>query len=132
MSKIKISQIRPIRAHILVRDMNFGEQKSAGGIVIMSDDGKSEGVKPRWCKVCAVGHEQTDVKVGDWLLMEHGRWTRGLEVEDTDGTIIAIRRIDETGILAVSDEKPSGAEFGQFLTPEHGSTHRAEDFIQPR
>lgn len=130
MSKVRISQIKPVQAHILVSDMNFGEQKSAGGIVLKSDDGKSEGVKPRWCKVRAIGKNQTDVKVGDWVLVEHGRWTRGLELLEDDGTVVIIRRIDEEGILMLSDERPAGAEFGSFTTASHGSEIRPEDFMR--
>ena len=130
MSKVRISQIKPVQAHILVSDMNFGEQKSAGGIVLKSDDGKSEGVKARWCKVRAIGKNQTDVKVGDWILVEHGRWTRGLELLEDDGTVVTIRRIDEEGILMLSDERPVGAEFGSFTTASHGSEIRPEDFMR--
>jgi co-chaperonin GroES (HSP10) len=130
MSKVKLSQIRPVRAHILVSDMNFGEQKTAGGIILKSDDGKSEGVKPRWCKVRAVGNEQSSVKVGEWVLVEHGRWTRGLEVEDDDGSIVTIRRVDENGIMMTADERPAGAEFGSFTTASHGSEIRPEDFMR--
>lgn len=128
--KAQASKLRPIQAHILVRDMNFGEQRTQTGIYIPSDDGKSEGVKPRWCKVFAVGPEQTDVKVGEWILVEHGRWTRGLEVEEDDGTKFTIHRVDPTGILMSADEKPSDPEFGQFVSPEHGSVHSPEDFIR--
>lgn len=130
MSKVKISQIRPIQAHILVKDMNFAEQRTASGIYIPSDDGKSEGVKPRWAKVFAVGPEQDQVKPGDWLYVEHGRWTRGLEIEDEDGSKITMHRIDENGILMVSDERPNGPEFGQFVSPEHGSVHSPSDFVR--
>jgi co-chaperonin GroES (HSP10) len=110
--------------------MNFGEQKTAGGIVLMSDDGKSEGVKPRWAKVFAVGPNQTDVKIGDWILIEHGRWTRGLEVEEDDGTKFTIWRVDPEGIMMTADERPAGAEFGVFTTASHGSEIRPEDFIR--
>lgn len=130
MSKVKISQIKPIQAHILVRDMNFGEQVTKGGIVLRSDDGKSEGVKPRWCRVFAIGKDQTNVKVGDWILVEHGRWTRGLEVEDEDGTKVVIHRVDENGIMMSSEQRPEGAEFGSFTSPEHGSVHSPEDFVR--
>lgn len=130
MSKVKLHQIKPVQSHILVRDMNFGEQKTAGGIVLRSDDGKSEGVKPRWCRVFAIGPEQTTIKVGAWVLVEHGRWTRGLEVEDDDGNKVTIHRVDENGIMMWSDERPEGAEFGAFLSPEHGSVHSPEDFVR--
>ena len=130
MSKVKISKITPVQAHILVSDMNFGEQKTTSGIILKSDDGKSEGVKPRWCRVRAIGKDQTDVKVGDWVLVEHGRWTRGLELEEEDGTIVTIRRVDNNGILMVTDEKPTGPEFGTFTTASHGSEIRPEDFMR--
>lgn len=99
-------KITPIRDHILVINMDFGESVSSGGIVMLSDDGKSEGIRHRWGEVWAVGPEQTDVKVGDWVLVEHGRWTRGVTVEDQEGNEIVMRRIDLNGILMVSDEKP--------------------------
>ncbi len=130
MSKVRLSQLRPVQSHILVKDMNFGEQKTTSGIILKSDDGKSEGVKPRWCQVCAIGKEQSSVKIGEWILVEHGRWTRGLEVEDDEGNVITIRRIDEAGILMSADERPAGPEFGQFQTASHGSEIRPEDFMR--
>lgn len=113
---MKIRKINPILDHILVSDMNFGEQVSSGGIVLRSDNGKSEGVKPRWGKVYAIGPEQKTVKVGEWLLIEHGRWTRGISVE-TDDVEMEVFRIDPDGILIVADEKPNDLEFGSYSTP---------------
>ena len=82
------------------------------------------------CRVRAIGKDQTDVKVGDWVLVEHGRWTRGLELEEEDGTIVTIRRVDNNGILMVTDERPTGPEFGTFTTASHGSEIRPEDFMR--
>jgi co-chaperonin GroES (HSP10) len=96
----------PIRDHIIVSDMNFEERTLASGIVIPGDDGKTEGIRHRWCKVWAIGNEQKDVKVGEWLLVEHGRWTRGFTLEDEEGNEIVLRRIENKAILMVSDEKP--------------------------
>ena len=48
-------KIVPIRDGVIISDMNFDEQKTASGIIIKSDDGKSEGVRPRWGKVWAIG-----------------------------------------------------------------------------
>jgi len=125
-------KITPLKDKILVSDMNFEAQYTASGIYIPSDDGKSEGVKPRWGRVWAIGPEQKDVRVGEWIYVEHGRWTRGITVEDQDGKEVIIRMVDNNCILVSADEKPSVPEFGKFTTPEHGSTHRPEDFIQPR
>ena len=99
-------KIRPLRDKVMVTDMNFGEGRTRSGIVLTSDDGKSSGLHPRWCRVWAVGNEQTEIKVGQWLLMQHGRWTRAIKVEDDDGSEITIHMIDQEGILLVCDEKP--------------------------
>jgi co-chaperonin GroES (HSP10) len=97
--------IKPIRDHILVTDMNFEERKSLGGIILPSDDGKSEGIRHRWARVWAVGPEQTEVSVGEWILLEHGRWTRGFVVVEGADEIV-VRRADNNAILMVSAEKP--------------------------
>jgi len=104
-------RIIPLHANILVTDMHFDEQTTSSGIVIRSDDGKSHGVKPRWCRVWAVGPEQQSVNIGDWLLVEHGRWTRGTTVLDQDKEIV-IRMVDEDAILMISDEKPNDVYLG--------------------
>ena len=102
--------IRAIQDHVLVSDMNFGERKSAGGIVIKGDDATSDGIRPRWAKVVAVGHQQKDYKVGQYILIKHGRWTRGIDIEGN-----TVRRVDTDDVLAVSDveqldESFAGAE----------------------
>lgn len=123
-------KIRPIKEGIIISDMDFGEQITQSGIVIQSDDGKSEGVKPRWGKVYAVGPDQHDVKVGEWICVEHGRWTRGFDFEDETGNVIKLRRVDPTGVMLVADNKPSDAYLGDQSTPTHGSVHNAEDFVR--
>ena len=95
----------PIRNNVLIADMDFEERKTASGIIIQSDDGKEHGIRPRWGKVWAVGPEQSDVKVGEWILVEHGRWTRSVTIEE-NGKEIVIRRVDTDCILATADEKP--------------------------
>jgi len=52
-----------------------------------------------------VGPDQKDVSVGQWILMEHGRWTRGIKIEDDEGEKI-IRKVDTKCMLMVSDEAP--------------------------
>jgi co-chaperonin GroES (HSP10) len=114
-------KIIPIRDNVLVTDMNFDQRVSKGGIVLPSDDGKSEGVRHRWCRVWAIGPEQQDVKVGEWILVEHGRWTRGVIVELEDGSDITMRRVDLKGILMVTDEDPGDNTFGVHSKVEHQS-----------
>lgn len=99
-------KLRPIRDHVLISDMEFDELKTESGIVIPSQDGKDTGIRPRWGKVYAVGPEQEDVKVGQWIYVEHGRWTRGIKIQDDSGDELIIRRVDNNNILLQSDEKP--------------------------
>ena len=97
--------IQPLGKRVLVYKMHFGENKTAGGIIIPDDDGTQSGIHPRWAKVYAIGSKQEDVKVGQWILVSHGRWSRALKVKK-DGTELEVRMIDENDILLLSDEEP--------------------------
>lgn len=98
----KIKSLRPLRDGVIVKDMNFDERITTSGIVLVSDDGKNSGIRPRWAQVYAVGPEQHDISVGQWILIEHGRWTRGFDIEDDTG-IYTVRRVDVKDIMLVSD-----------------------------
>ena len=78
--KIYDQGITAIKDHVIVSDMNFGERVSKGGIIKLEADGKVEGIHPRWGQVYSVGPLQKDVKVGEWVLVKHGRWTRGVDI----------------------------------------------------
>jgi len=123
-------KLTPIRKNILVTDMNFDARVSAGGIVLPSDDGKSEGIRHRWGRVWAVGPEQTDIKIGEWILLEHGRWTRGVIVVEEDGTEITVRMADLKGILLVTDEEPGDNTYGVHGQVSH-QTFDPSSFAQP-
>lgn len=102
---LKVKSITPLHDDILVCNMSFGERKTQGGIVLLSDDGKTHGIKPRWAKVYAIGPDQKNINVGDWICIEHGRWTRVLVIEDDNGTQ-EIQKVDKDAILLVSEEEP--------------------------
>jgi co-chaperonin GroES (HSP10) len=98
--------VRPIHGDVLVTDMYFGEMRTKSGLYIPSDDAKAHGVKPRWAKVYAKGPENTDpYKVGDWILIEHGRWTRKIEIE-LNGEKIGLQKVEVESILAWQEEEP--------------------------
>tara|TARA_Y100001937_G_C6919626_1_gene241180 strand:+ start:83 stop:526 length:444 start_codon:yes stop_codon:yes gene_type:complete len=99
------NDIKPLKKRVLVSDMQFGATKSKGGIILLDDDGTEAGIHPRWAKVYAVGDQQDDVSIGQWLLVAHGRWSRALKVKK-DGNELEVRMIDENDILLVSDEEP--------------------------
>ena len=99
------NDIKPLKKRVLVSDMQFGATKSKGGIILLDDDGTEAGIHPRWAKVYAVGDQQDDVAIGQWLLVAHGRWSRAFKVKK-DGKELEVRMIDENDILLVSDDEP--------------------------
>ena len=101
----QIKSLSVIRDHVLVTEMAFKERKLSSGILLLNDDGKTSGIRPRWAKVYAVGPEQTEIQVGQWIFVEHGRWSRGIEVEVNDEQL-TLRRVDPKSIIFVSDEEP--------------------------
>ena len=112
--KILREQLKPLRDAVIVGDMNFEERLSNGGIVLVKDNGKSSGIRPRWGRVYAVGPEQTDVRVGEWVCVAHGRWTRGLDIEDGD-VKRTVRKIDPKDILLSADERPNDLTFSDAI-----------------
>jgi len=106
------SNVRAIGNRVLVTDMYFGEQKTASGLIINSDDGKTRGIYPRWGKVYSKGPQNKDeYQIGDWILVEHGRWTRGMSLEINDQEL-EVRMVEAESVLAYSKEKPEGVQIG--------------------
>jgi co-chaperonin GroES (HSP10) len=102
LTKVKL---RPLRDAILVRDLDSEGIRLRSGIFIPSQDGKTTGIKPRWAKVYAIGPDQHFVKEGEWVYVAHGRWTRGVQLEDGE-EVFTVRRVDTDDILLSADQKP--------------------------
>ena len=101
----KIDSIRALNDSVIVEDMEFSGRTLSSGIILMNDNGTTAGIRPRWGRVYAIGPDQRDVQVGQWICVAHGRWTRGLDIEDATGAR-TIRRVDPRDILLISDEQP--------------------------
>ena len=93
--------IFPIRDNIVVSDMDTEDEKVVRGIIIPNENKKDRGIHPRKARVQKVGPHQEDVIVGDLILVEHGRWTRGVKMDD--GKVY--RKVDPNGILGILDEE---------------------------
>lgn len=99
-------QIKALKDHVLVHEMSFDVRITQSGIILPNDNGKGYGIRPRWGRVYAVGPDQHDVQVGQWIMVAHGRWTRGLEIEDEHGEL-TLRKIDPEDILLITDSNES-------------------------
>jgi co-chaperonin GroES (HSP10) len=119
MSNIK-GKLEPLRDKVFISDMNFDEEVTTSGIVLTSDNGVGRGVKPRWARVWAVGPDQTEVEVGQWIMIEHGRWTRKFKYENDNGSVIDLHMADLNGIMIAADEKPNDVQVGLAAGPGAG------------
>jgi len=99
-------KLRALNNKILCHFIERGMQKSRGGIIMMDDDAREEGIRPRWMQVYSVGPDVKEIKEGQWIMVEHGRWTHGMVMRKDDGTDLTIWSAEEESVLLVSDEEP--------------------------
>ena len=103
-------KVNALKGKVLVTDLERGS-RMINGIIIPDDNGKSEGIRPRWGKVYSVGEDITDISVGQWILIENGRWTRMLKVDD-----IQVWGVEwPESVMLVSDEDPETAIFSKWV-----------------
>ena len=124
--------IKPLYDRVLVRDMHFGDTTTNGGIIILSDDGKDRGIHPRWAQVVRKGDDNDDpYDVGDWILVEHGRWTRGFKVDmDGESDTVECRIVEAKSVMMWSQEKPKDIIMNNDTIDLSGDSHRPEDFVR--
>lgn len=94
--------------NILCVDGDFGDTVTKAGIIIKSTTGKATGIVPRWFQVFEVGPDIDWLVPDEWVLVEHGRWTEGIPVQDDrlpEGS--KLWKVDPAACLAVSDQKPA-------------------------
>jgi len=106
--------LRAIKDNVLCTDADFGDQVTEAGIVIKSNIEKSQGITSRWFKLLDVGPNcwkelKEGVQQNKWVLVEYGRWTDGVVVDDDrlpEGKG-KIWRVEQKSCLAVADSKPN-------------------------
>lgn len=85
----------------------YGEKETDGGIIINEKDGDIKSIRPRWFEITHVGPEYPHLKVGEFVFVEHGRWSRGFKDPEfpTKGKL---HMLDNEKIIAVCDTLPNG------------------------
>ena len=100
--------LTPLRNVVFVKNLESGARKTAAGLFILDDNMKNSGIRSRWAEVYLIGPEVTEIKVGEWVLIKHGRWTFSMDHEQPDGSIVKIWRIEyPDAVDVVSDIFPS-------------------------
>jgi co-chaperonin GroES (HSP10) len=129
-NKVFNGDLKPIHDRVIVNNMHFGEQKTESGLIIGDDNGTTRGVYARWGQVYAKGDTNTDsYNIGDWILVEHGRWTRGLNVDNGTGAT-EVRMVDPDAIIGWQENKPTGLTFGKEYKDGEGATFDPQDFVR--
>jgi len=109
-------RIKALKGKVLVTDLERGS-RLINGIIIPDDNGKSEGIRPRWGRVYSIGEGIDEISVGQWILVENGRWTRMLKIREDDGTYIQVWGVEwPKSVMLVSDEDPDMNIFSEFTT----------------
>ncbi len=104
-SPTKVDKLSFMHDNIIVTDMKFDQRITKGGLILLDDDKKSSGIRPRWAKIYGLGPDVNDpqLEIGKYILISHGRWTRGITVETPEGKL-TLRKVDPNDILLVSDQ----------------------------
>lgn len=99
-----MTKIKAMRDKILALmiDDPDAEIKTKGGLIIKQNDGDVGSIRPRWFQVYSLGEDIDWLKEGQYVLVDHGRWSRGVTL-DKD---IKIYLLDNKDCLMVSDEDP--------------------------
>ena len=102
--------IQAMPGKVLVHNMERGERTTSGGIILRNDEGKSEGIHNRWAQVYSVGTDVDDIAPGEWILVEHGRWSREINIQDETLYLVDYPK----GVLAAAPEKPNTDSSGVY------------------
>jgi len=106
-------KVKALPKKVLVTDLERGS-RIVNGIILPDDNGKSEGIRPRWGKVYSVGDDITEIVPGQWILIENGRWTRMLKVKDGE-TEVQLWGVEwPKSVMLVSDTDPETAIFSKW------------------
>lgn len=109
-------KVKALPGRVLVTDLERGS-RIVRGFILPDDNGKSEGIRPRWGRVHSVGEGVTDIKVGQWVLTENGRWTRMLKIKQEDGSDLQLWGIEyPKSVMLVSDTDPDMEIFSIHTT----------------
>ena len=71
---------------------------STGGKILVSAVDVAQSSIPRWGHVIEVGPEALDVRAGDFILIEPGKWSNGFYVDD-----LRYWKTDEQQVMVISD-----------------------------
>lgn len=100
--------IIPLPNDIWVRKMDNGEGTYGKSKIIIANNDitSTSGIRPRWAEIWKVGEKVDYTKPGDWVLIDHGRWSYGRTITHEDNTTSYVQKADPNGIMIIADSEP--------------------------
>ena len=101
--------VNPLPNDILVVEMNGGDKVTTGGIIVLDDNGKRRGIHPRWARVYKVGKNIDYIKPDEYILIDHGHWTYGVDIiftKDNKEVRHYLHKVDPKGVLLARETPP--------------------------
>ena len=100
-------KLKPLPGRLFCAALETGLRSSDGGLVLPDDNKITDtetGIRPRWFQVVNVNVDTKpdDIKIGDYVLVEHGRWSYRFSGTDIDNYSI----VEEKAVLLVSEDAP--------------------------
>lgn len=97
--------ITPIKDNIFGKMIDgFGLKTTSGGVILNEKDGTENAIRPRWFEVTHIGPDNVEFFIGEYVLVAHGRWSRGFQIDKLDETKYYMLDLEE--IFVKSDEYP--------------------------
>jgi co-chaperonin GroES (HSP10) len=103
-----MNKLNPLRDNVMAKMIEpvGALRKTHGGVLMTEHQQSEEFVRARWFVVTHVGPEQNDVTEGQYVLVSHGRWSRGIDFDNTHLEADKLFLIDNDELLMVSDIDP--------------------------
>lgn len=110
--------IEPLKNWIIIDIEDRGGGETASGIILVDDDFKEWGIRPRWARVLAVGPKarEADIEPGGYVLVDHLDWSPKIgQGVDTNGKPVTMWGTHVEKVLGYDDTKPR--TLGQYFRP---------------
>ena len=132
-TRIKADGFRPLKNNVFVTDLDSGPHQTAGGILLPDDNMTDRGVHPRWGRVWCIGPDVKDLSVGEWVYIEHARWTNAIELELPDRVVRMWRVEWPEAVLLAADRDPRLEQVSlpqvHYLQSEHDHIRSKSAFV---
>jgi co-chaperonin GroES (HSP10) len=116
---ITADAFHPIRDKVFVSDLDSGPRETAAGIIIPDDNMSERGVHPRWGRVWAIGPDVKDIEVGEWVYIEHARWTNSIDLDLPEG-LVRIWQVEwPASVMLATAEDPRANQPAQLREVSH-------------